>query len=81
VLARLRFDGFVRGYDQQDNIDASHSCQHVFHKALVAGNVDEANAQVPSQVQVSEAQIDGDAAALLFFPAVRVRARERQDQC
>jgi hypothetical protein len=46
----------------------------------MAGDVNESNPQIFSQVQVSEAQIDGDAAALFFFPAVRVYPRERQDQ-
>ena len=80
VLARLRFDGLVTGDDQHDQIDAAHARQHVLHKALVAGNVDESDAQILAQIQMSEPQIDGDAAALLFLPAVGVGAGEGQDQ-
>ena len=80
VLARLRFDGLVAGDDQHDQIDAAHARQHVLHKALVAGNVDESDAQILAQIQMSEPQIDGDAAALLFLPAVGVGAGERQNQ-
>ena len=44
VLARLRLDGFVGGDDEQDEVDAAHAGEHVADEALVAGDVDEAEA-------------------------------------
>ena len=41
MLARLRLDGFVGGDHHQHQVDAAHAGQHVAHKALMAGNVDE----------------------------------------
>ena len=44
VLAGLRLDGFVGRDHQQHQIDAADAGQHVAHKALVAGDIDQANA-------------------------------------
>jgi len=46
----------------------------------VAGDVDEAQPQVRRKLQVGKPEVDGDAAALLFFQAVGVDAGERFDQ-
>ena len=80
VLAGLRLDGFVGGDHEQHQVDAADAGQHVLDEALVAGNVDEAQAQGGRELQVGEAEVDGDAAALLFFQAVGVDAGERFDQ-
>ena len=84
MLARLRLDGFVGRHHQQHQIDAADAGQHVAHKALVAGNIDQANADRLSggtrQVEVGEAEVDGDAAPLLFFQTIGIDAGERADQ-
>ena len=80
VLAGLRLDGFVGRDDEQHQVDSAHAGEHVLDEALVAGHVHEAQPQSGRQLQVGEAQIDGDAAALLFLEAVRVDAGERLDQ-
>ncbi len=80
VLAGLRLDGFVGRDDEQHQVDAAHAGQHVLDEALVAGHVHEAQPQVGRQLQVGEAQVDGDAAALLFLQAVGVDAGQRLDQ-
>ena len=54
--------------------------QHVLDEALVAGHVDEAQPQRGRQLEVREAEVDGDAAALLFFQAVGIDAGQRFDQ-
>ncbi len=46
----------------------------------MAGHVDEAETDIFGELQVREAEVDGDAAALLFGKAVRVRAGERFDE-
>ena len=54
--------------------------QHVLDETLVARHVHEAEPQRRRQFQVREAEVDGDAAALLFFQAVGVDAGQRLDQ-
>ncbi len=44
VLAGLRLDAFVGGDDQQHQINSADPGQHVADEALVAGNVDETDA-------------------------------------
>ena len=80
MLARLRLDGFVGGDHEQHQIDAAHAGQHILDEALVAGHVDEAQAQVRGKLEMSEADIDGDAAALLFLQAVGVDAGQGFDE-
>ena len=77
MLARLRLDRLVGGDDEEHQVDAADAGQHVLDEALVAGDVDEAEAQSGRELQVGEAEIDGDAAALFFFEAVGVDAGER----
>ena len=80
VLSGLRHHGLVCGHDQQDDVDPAHTGQHVLDEALVAGHVHEANAQILAQVQVGEAEINGDAAPLFLFPPVRVCPGQDSDQ-
>ena len=44
------------------------------------GDVHKSRAKVCRQVEVGEAKVDGDAAALFFFQAVRVNASQRLNQ-
>ncbi len=80
MLAGLRLDGFIGGDDEQHHVDAAHAGQHVLDEALVAGDVHEAKADGGRQLQVGKAQVDGDAAALLFLQAVGVDSGERLHQ-
>ena len=84
MLAGLRLDGFVGGDDHQHQVHAAHAGQHVADKALVARHVDEAQPDFFSagrrQFKVGEAEIDGDAAALLFFQTVGINAGQGFDQ-
>ena len=45
VLAGLRLDGFVGGDDEEHQVDAADAGEHVLDEALVAGDVDEAEAR------------------------------------
>ena len=84
VLASLRLDGLVGGDHQQHQVDAADAGQHVADEALVAGNIDKADAdrlaRRAGQIQVGKADIDGDAAALFFFQAVGVDAGQGAHQ-
>ena len=84
VLTGLRLDGFVGGDDQQHQIDAADSGEHVAHETLVTGDIDEPDLQSSAirrwQGHVGEAEIDGDAAAFFFGEAVGVDAGEGLDQ-
>ena len=84
VFARLRLYGFVGCDHQQHQIDAAHSGQHVAHKAFMAGDVDQTNAdRLPGrtlQVEVGEAEVYGDAAAFLLFEAVGINAGKGANQ-
>jgi hypothetical protein len=84
VFDRLRLDAFIGGDDEQDEIDATDTGEHVAHETLVPGDIDEAKAQIfivrSLQVQVREADVDGDPATLLFFETIGVDAGERFDE-
>ena len=78
MFARLRLHRLVGRNHQQYQVDAADSGQHVAHEALVAGHIDEAEAQIFArrcrQIEVGEADIDGDAAPFFFFQAVGIGA-------
>ena len=77
MLACLRHDAVVGGNDEQDEIDAGRTREHVAHEFLVPGNVDEAEDAAVRGRQVGEAEIDRDPARLLFLQPIRVDAGER----
>jgi hypothetical protein len=80
MLARLRHRPVVGGDDQQDEIDADGAGEHVVHEALMAGHVDEAQGLAALDRPIGEADVDGDAARLLFGQTVGVDSRERPHQ-
>jgi len=73
MLPRLGHDRLVRRDYQEDKIDATHSCQHVFDKLFVSGNIDKSNLYV-SKIEMRKSQIDGDAAKLFLLQAVRIHS-------
>jgi hypothetical protein len=75
VLAGLRHRPVVGGDDEQREVDAGGAGQHVVHQLLVPRHVDETERR-----RVGVAEIDGDAARLLFLQAVAVDAGQRLDQ-
>ena len=80
MLDGLRLDALRRRHDEQRCIDAGGTGQHVVHEALMAGHVDEAQLAPVSQVAVGIAEIDGDAARLLFLQAIGIDAGQRFHQ-
>ena len=80
MLAGLRHDAVVGGDHQQHEIDAGRARQHVVHQLLVARHVDEAD-DLPIRARpVGEAEIEGDAARLLFRQAIGIDAGQRAHQ-
>ena len=85
MLASLRLNSFISGDDKQDEIDAAYSGEHVPDEALVAGDIDEAEAKSVATIscrklQVREANVDGDAAPLFFFESVSVDPSQGADE-
>ena len=79
MLARLRHDRLIGRDDEDDEVDAADAGEHVLHEALVAGDVDERDVDAVDDL-VGEAEVDGDAAGLLFLQPIGIGAGQRQDQ-
>ena len=84
MLPRLRLDRLVGRNHQQHQVDAAHSGEHVADEALVSRNVDKAQAQSLAvrgrQIRVREAEVNGDAAPLLFLQSVGIDSGQRLHQ-
>ena len=80
MLFGLRHDAVVGGDGEQHEIDAVGAGEHVLDEALVAGHVDDARRSAVGQIEMGEAEIDGDAALFFFLEPVGVGAGERFDQ-
>src|SRR5256885_1627468 len=79
MLASLRFDGFVGGNHQKEEIHAGGAREHVADETLVARNIDKAEANA-AFFEKCEPKIDGDPATLFFLEAVRMGASESLDE-
>ena len=84
MLARLRHDRFIGRNHQQYQVDSSNSRQHIAHKALVPRHIDKAQPQYLAigggQVRVGEAEVNRDAAPLLFLKPVSINPGQRLHQ-
>ena len=80
VLHGLRHHAVVGGDHQQEEVDAGGAGHHGAHEALVAGDVHDAQAAAPRQLQLGVAELDGDAPLLLLAQAVGVLAGEERDE-
>ena len=79
VFARLRHHGIIGGDDQHSEINARGPGKHVLDETLMAGHIDDAEAE-RRQVEDGKADVDGDAARFLFGQAVAVDAGQRLDE-
>src|ERR1700730_13531389 len=79
MLASLRLDRFIGGNDEEDQINSTHSGEHVANKFFVTGNIDKTESHA-FEIQKSKPQVNRDPAALFFFQSVRVGAGESLDQ-
>ena len=80
MLAGLRHGTVVRRHHEEHEVDAGGACEHVVNQPLVARDVDEAENGPVGQGHVGIAEVEGDAAGLLFGQAVGVDSREGPDQ-
>ena len=67
MLARLRHDAVIGSHDEQCEVDTRGTGEHGVHEALVTRHIDEADDVAGGARQIGEAQLDGDAAALLLL--------------
>ena len=79
VFAGLRHDAVVGRDHQQGEVDAGGAGEHVLDETLVAGHVHDADV-VRGQIEAGEADVDGDAARLLFRQAIAIDAGQGLDQ-
>ena len=79
MFARLRHHAFIGGDHQRDHVDAVRARQHVLDEALMPGHIDKADAHV-AQIEIGKANVDGDAAPLLFRQTIGVDAGQRAHQ-
>ncbi|MDR6357840.1 hypothetical protein Q3H58_004511 [Pseudomonas psychrotolerans] len=80
MLAGLRHDAIVGRHHQQGQVQATGPGQHVVHETLVSGHVDETGQLAIAQVSVDVAQVDGDAARLLFPAPITGNTGQGLDQ-
>ena len=80
MLAGLLHDTFIDVHDQQDQVDAADTGEHVVDEFLVTGNVDDPGHAAIGQLEGCEAEINGYPSFLLFFQAVGVDTGELVDQ-
>src|SRR5208337_5144187 len=79
MLTGLRANGFIRGDDEQNEVDTRCARKHVLHETLVSRHVHKTKAHA-AFFQKGEAKVDGDAAALLFLQAVWMHAGQSFNQ-
>lgn len=79
MLARLRHDRVIGGYDQQGGIHTRGAGDHVVDETFVTGDVDQGEAAAIG-VEMREAELDRDAASLLLREAVDGGAGQRLHQ-
>src|SRR5579875_235216 len=78
VLARLRHHAFVGSDDEQGEIDAAHTGEHILDEALVAGHIDDADLAFDArQTQPGEAEVDRHAALAFLAQPVGVDTGQR----
>src|SRR5690606_12600492 len=80
VLAGLGHDALIGGDDEQDDVDAGGAREHVADEGFVARDVDDGELLPGREAQAGEAEVDGDATALLLDEAVGVDAGEGADE-
>ena len=80
MLPRLRLDAFFGGDRQQRHVHSVRARHHRVDEPLMPRHIDDADAHAVRQVEVGEAEFDGESTLFFFFKAVRFDAGERLDQ-
>ncbi len=76
----LGHNPFICRHHQQGQVNAASAREHVVNKFFMPRHINDACLATIGQRQVGEAQVNGDAPALLFFQAVSVAAGECADE-
>jgi hypothetical protein len=79
MLACLRHDTFVGGYDEQDDVDSMSAGEHILDESFVSGNVDKSEMRISAR-EISESDVDRNPAFLLFLESIRIDAGKGLDQ-
>ena len=79
MLPCLGHNAFIRGDNQQRQVNPASAGEHIVHKFLMPGHINDAGLAAIRQRQVSKAQVNGDAAALLLIQPVGVRPGQGAD--
>ena len=80
MLHSLGHDAVVCGNHQERQVDARNPRHHGTYEFLVAGHVDDANAEVAADPTGGESKFDGEPALLFFLEPVRIAAGQQADQ-
>ena len=84
MLNCLWFDAFLCRDHQQHSSDAPSPGEHIVNKQAVAGHIDKADSEGVAigsrSIEKGEAQIDGDAAPLLFRQTIRIDTSKRANK-
>ena len=80
MLFGLGHDPIVGGDRKKNQIDAMRAGQHISNETLMPRHVDNARLRAIGEIQVREAQIDGNAALFFFLEAVGVTTGQDTDQ-
>jgi hypothetical protein len=77
----LRLDPFIRRNYQQHEIDAAYASEHVAHKTLVPGDINESEPNPSAirsrELEMSKSDVDGDAASFFLFEAIGIDSGQR----
>src|ERR671910_2375554 len=76
----LRHDAVIGGNGKKHEIDAMRAGQHVLDEPLMARNVDYSGDVSIAEIELSETQVNGDAALFFFLKAVSVLACQGFDE-
>ncbi len=80
MLAGLRHHPVIGGHHQNHEVDAGSAGQHGVDQALMTGHVDEADRPALGPRPMGKAQLDGDAARLLFLEPIGIDPGQRPHQ-
>jgi hypothetical protein len=73
-------DPLVGSYDEEHDVDTRRARDHGPDESLVAGNIHDPQTSARREVQLSKAQLDGDAPRLFLREAIAVYAGQGLNQ-
>lgn len=80
MLTGLLHDPFIDVNDQQDQVYAADSREHVVNELLMTRDVNDTSHTAVRELEGGEAEVDRNASFLLFFQSISIDAGEFIDQ-